>query len=149
MQSKKPKGENNSDSGSDKSKLKRPLGELSIEDGNLSKKKLKKRMRYPKKCFDVTWKIKYERCGLCANPKVRAVACCCCSCCYSFCFCCCRPYYLIVVVVVALVTVVFLFFVSVAVILIISFVTLSIQPCLLKDIWCVGQLVVILATFHL
>ncbi|CAI9742258.1 tRNA-dihydrouridine16/17 17 synthase NADP+-like [Octopus vulgaris] len=82
-QSKKQKGENNSDSGSDKSKLKRPLGELSIEDSNLSKKKLKKKMRYPKKCFDVTWKIKYERCGLCANPKGQ-------KCCYGLCRNCCR-----------------------------------------------------------
>ncbi|GAB1611314.1 tRNA-dihydrouridine(16/17) synthase [NAD(P)(+)]-like [Argonauta hians] len=76
-------GGDNSDSGSDKSKLKRPLGELSLEDGNLSKKKLKKKMRYPKKCFDASWKIKYERCGLCANPKGQ-------KCCYGLCRSCCR-----------------------------------------------------------
>lgn len=64
-------------------KLKRPLIELSVEDSNLSKKKLKKKLRNPGKLFDAALKIKYERCSLCANPKGQ-------KCCYALCKNCCR-----------------------------------------------------------
>ena len=60
-------------------KLKRPLIELSVGDSNLSKKKLKKKLRNPGKLFDAALKIKYERCSLCANPKVQI---------YFLCLCC-------------------------------------------------------------
>jgi len=55
----------------------------SIYDGSMSKKKLKKLLKNPKKCFTGNRKMDYQLCNSCQNPKGS-------KCTYELCKSCCR-----------------------------------------------------------